>query len=137
MTIGQGLGVPAARSAYGMHQAGRAGAAPQIASRLTGNDLDALTASDRELIAAATGQEVPPGTDARETPVPLFAIQIAMDRRSGRLSHGQDVSALYLTTRATEYDAARTGINPFSGPELDAALEYLAGRSQRGVDINL
>lgn len=115
----------------------RPGASPASDPSGLGNDYDLLTSSDRELIYQTTGQKMQPGFDpSRGGVTSIFAGQIAMDRRLGRLSVGQDVSAAYLKDTARLYnDAGNSTGNPFSGQQMDKALKYLAEHSARRMDV--
>jgi len=85
--------------------------------------LDRLTVSDRALVKAATGQDVPTRDSGRPPVVPILAFQISQDREDGVLTGGRDVDAAYLAELARRYDGR---VNPF-GDALDLATRYLAG----------
>lgn len=96
-------------------------------------DLRGLTDSDRELIAVVTGEVIPcePSAGLR---VSFFALQVALDRLSGALPHGQDVSIAYLEDVYTRYDEGCPDGNPVSGDLLDLALAFLVGRDLARMD---
>jgi hypothetical protein len=88
-------------------------------------DMERLTSSDRATIAVATGFDVPaPGSGARPV-APMLAFHISMDRQSGVLGAGQDVSADYLRAKMAAHGAG----NPVIAEELTRALEHVSGRS--------
>jgi hypothetical protein len=111
-------------------------AAPARAGRVEKtprNDFDRLTATDRELIFQVTGQRVRAGFDPeQERPTP-FAAAIAADRAAGRLSPGQEVTAVYLKDLHHRYEAADT-VSPVAG-HLDQAISYLARSGARRIDV--
>lgn len=97
------------------------------------NDLDRLTATDRELIFQVTGQRIPPGMDpAQDQPTP-FAAGIAADRASGRLLPSQQVTAVYLKDLDHRYQQAG-GTSPVA-EYLDQAVTYLARTGARRIDV--
>ena len=107
-------------------------AAPARTARLEKaprNDLDRLTATDRELIFQVTGQRIQPGMDQ---PTP-FAAGIAADRTSGRLLPGQEVTAVYLKDLDHRYQQAG-GTSPVA-EYLDQAVTYLARTGARRIDV--
>jgi hypothetical protein len=99
------------------------------------NDFDRLTPADRELIFQVTGQRVRPGFDpAKEQPTPLAA-GIAADRGAGRLTPGQEVTAVYLKDVNHRYEAAGT-VSPIAD-YLDQAVSYLARSGARRIDVTV
>lgn len=98
----------------------------------TDNLMSALTPSDREIVYQATGHRV----DENSKLVPMFAVQIALDRKSGYLSAGQDVSSAYLQAMATTY-AGKEHEQSF-GVAIGNALSYLATQTpQTGIDVTI
>jgi hypothetical protein len=96
------------------------------------NFMSALTASDRDVVYQATGRRV----DENSTLVPMFAVEIALDRKSGNLSTGQEVSSAYLRAMATTY-AGKEHEQSF-GVAISKALSYLAAQAPRtGVDVTI
>ena len=99
-----------------------------------GNDFEALTASDRELIFQVTGQRVGPGFDpAKEKPT-SFVTTLAAERANGRLAPGQPVTTVYLKDLHHRYQRANAP-SPV-GPYLDKALAYLAQSGPRRIDVS-
>ncbi|WP_105034453.1 hypothetical protein [Cryobacterium aureum] len=89
-----------------------------------------LTASDREIVYQATGRRV----DDSSSIVSMFAVEIALDRQSGYLSAGQEVSPAYLQLMATKY--AGDEYSQSFGVAIGNALSYLAGQAPRtGIDV--
>jgi hypothetical protein len=109
-------------------RAGRVEKAPRPA-----NDFDRLTGTDRELIFQVTGQRVPPGFDPQRERATPFAAGIAADRAAGRLTPGQEVTAVYLKDVDHRYEAAGT-VSPVAD-YLDRAITYLAGSGARRIDV--
>ncbi|WP_116112192.1 hypothetical protein [Austwickia chelonae] len=91
-------------------------------------DLDALTVSDRELISVVTGETFPERVEGLGVRVSFFTLQLALDRLSGLLKDGQDVSISYMEKVYTAYEENCPEGNPYSGDLLDLALAYLVGR---------
>ncbi len=98
-----------------------------------GNDFDQLTESDRELIYSVTGQRVSPGFDVEQEPPTRFAATIAADRATGRLTAGQEVTAVYLKDVHQQYE--RAGATSPVAEHLDAAVAYLARIGARRIDV--
>ncbi|MEV4283176.1 hypothetical protein [Actinoplanes xinjiangensis] len=111
-------------------QADAAGRTPQGR-----NDFAALTDTDRALIEYATGQKIGLGFDPHTQATSIFAVTIAADRATGRLSPGQKITVAYLTDRNRQYEQTTTGVNPFA-PYLAKALEYLNRHGRHTVDVN-
>lgn len=98
-------------------------------------DLAFLTDSDLDLIHATTGERIWRGEAASGAQaVTSFTRQIAVDRRTGTLKAGTDVTATYLLRTGSVIEA-NGGVNPFSGLRLERALLYLAGRRDGRVDV--
>jgi hypothetical protein len=88
---------------------GKTYAAPRITaggvagggSSASTSPLSYLTADDRDLIARATGVVI--GPDGRNQhgngTAPILALEIAHDRKTGRLPAGQPITSTYLTSR--------------------------------------
>lgn len=99
------------------------------------NELDYLTTDDRELIRAVTGEVIEPGRRPQDKPLSAFAMQLAVDRKSGGLSAGLEVSGAYLHRTNRLLLQLNVPSNPFSGDLLDRALRYVdrrpGGRSGR------
>lgn len=92
------------------------------------HDLDALTTSDRELIAVVTGELFPEHVDGIGVRVSFFTLQIALDRIAGPLRDGADASTAYMEDVFTAYEENCVEGNPFSGELLDLALAHLVGK---------
>jgi hypothetical protein len=90
-----------------------------------------LTASDRDLIFAATGQRV----DENSQLMPALAYQIATDRRNGAFSGGQSVSIPYLQDLSATYSSG-PGASASMVEQLQKAMDYLRGAGQTGVDVS-
>lgn len=105
------------------------------------NDFRYLSESDKDLLAGVTGEVIEPGFTDKATPASQFALQLALDRRTGELAPQQDVTAVYLRNRATEIDArnhGRSGArNPYSGEVMVKAVDYLTSVGRAGADIRL
>jgi hypothetical protein len=70
------------------------------------NLLSFLTTDDRDLIAKATGVVIGPdgrNQDGNGT-APILALEIAHDRKTGRLPIGQPITSTYLTSRFNTAD---------------------------------
>jgi hypothetical protein len=110
----------------------QAAASRPVESPPADNLMSALTTSDREVVYRATGRRV----DENSKLVPMFAVQIALDRKSGYLSTGQDVSSAYLQAMATTY-AGKENEQSF-GAAIDKALSYLATQTPRAsLDVTI
>lgn len=97
-------------------------------------DLRGLTDSDRELIHVVTGEVLPQHLSAMGVRVSFFTLQLAMDRLTGPLVDGRDVSIPYLEHVYTQYDEGCADGNPVSGDLLDLALAFLVGRELARLD---
>jgi len=110
----------------------RTSAPRPIEEPTTYNLMSALTASDREIVYQATGRRV----DENSKLVSMFAVEIALDRQSGYLSAGKDISPAYLQQMATKY--AGEEYAPSFGVAIGNALSYLAGQTTRtGIDVTV
>jgi len=89
-----------------------------------------LSTSDRELVFQATGRRV----DENSAIVPMFAVEIALDRKSGQLQPGEEISATYLNQMAAKYSGDE--YKPSFGVAIGRALDYLAGNSA-GTSLNI
>lgn len=92
------------------------------------NDLDALSDTDRELIAVVTGETLPDHVEGVGVRVSFFTLQMALDRLTGVLPDGLDASIVYVESTFTAYEQNCPEGNPFSGDLCDLALAYLVGR---------
>ncbi len=104
------------------------------APRRPGDVHELLTDDDRRLIYAVTGENLWGILDLGALALSGFAAQIVLDRRSGPLPPGTEVSAGYLERRGRAL-APMGLLNPFAGEQLRRALRYLASREQGGIDI--
>jgi len=96
------------------------------------NLMSFLTPSDREIVFQATGHRV----DESSKLVSMFAVSIALDRKSGYLSAGQDISSAYLQDLATTYAAKQ--YEQSYGAATSKALSYLATLAPRtGIDVTV
>ena len=98
-------------------------------------DAASLTDRDRELIYQATGQRIRTG-EANQGWINSLAAAIAADRAAGRLSPGQEVTAMYLKDLARRYDQNPTGRNPVTG-YLEPALRYLSQHGGGGGRLDV
>lgn len=89
-----------------------------------------LTVTDLEIVYQATGVRM----DENSKTYPLFAVTIAMDRESGALSAGQNLSTDYLTEMLRMHTGQVDA--DWLLPQIERALDYLAGRGGApGVDV--
>ncbi len=100
-------------------------------------DLRGLTVSDRELIHVVTGEVLPRELSGLGVRVSFFTLQLAMDRLTGPLADGRDVSISYLEDAYTRYEQGCPEGNPVSGELLDLALAFLVGRELARLDASL
>lgn len=100
-------------------------------------DLRGLTQTDRELIHVVTGEIVPRTLSEFGVRVSFFALQLAMDRLSGPLADGRDVSIGYLEEVYSRYEQGCPDGNPVSGELLDLGLAFLVGRELARLDAAL
>ncbi len=105
--------------------------APRATEEQPGDKLmSLLTASDREVVYQATGRRV---NDSSKI-VSMFAVEIALDRQSGYLLAGQEISPAYLQLLATKY--AGDEYSQSFGVAIDNALSYLTGQApQAALDV--
>lgn len=95
---------------------------------LSGDELDRLTESDRELVHVVTGERLPRWVPDDGIPVSFFVLQLAVDRAVGPLADGRDVSITYVEDVYDAYEHGCADGNPFSGELFDFALAFLVGR---------
>lgn len=96
-----------------------------------------LTQSDQELLRIVAPDRYV--WNDPESSASRFAVQLAEDRASGRLQPEEDVTTVYLQSRATELDARLRGThtsNPYRGETFRAALRHLE-RTGHSDDIRL
>ena len=90
----------------------------------------ALSASDKELVFQATGQRVGEHSDI----VPLFAVEIGLDRMSGRLPQGGEITPSYLRDMASKYESSENTAS--FGAAISNALKYLTTQAAKsGLDV--
>jgi hypothetical protein len=94
------------------------------------SDLDHLTDADRELIRAVTGEGIQRGQTPQERPLSAFAMQIAVDRRSGVLPAEQAISVGYLQRTQVRLAALGVPVHPFAGANFTRAVAYLSSRGR-------
>lgn len=104
-------------------------------SRRQVNDLDCLTMADRDFIHAVTGEVIWPGQNPADRPVSAFAMQIAVDRRTGELAEGTPITAAYLQRTSRRLAELGVPANPFSGALLEKALTVLGSRPVGHIDL--
>ncbi len=92
------------------------------------HDLNALTDGDRELIHVVTGEVIPARVIGLGVRVSFFTLHLAMDRKSGVLKDGREVTVPYLEDVYTQYDESCPEGNAVSGDLLDLGLAFLVGR---------
>lgn len=92
-----------------------------------------LTVADRALIQHVTGERIGPGFDPATESATAFAAALAAERSAGRLSPGQEVTAVYLKDLDRRF--IRTGRNPI-GPHLVKAVGYLEGTGPSHFDVS-
>lgn len=111
-------------------------AATHLGHRVTGDvrwlhcdaeELDRLTPSDRELILVTTGESLPDVAPEGDLLVSFFVRQLALDRATGALPYGRDVSIAYVEAVFDAYEGCLGG-NPVSDDLFDLALAFLVGR---------
>ncbi|GLY33850.1 hypothetical protein [Kineosporia sp. NBRC 101731] len=85
--------------------------------------LSHLTASDRALIAAATGIPVPTRESGASPVAPLLAYLVAGDRESGVLAAGQDIGTDYINHLLEQF----RGKDDSFGGALNRTLGHLYG----------
>lgn len=110
----------------------RSSTARAVEAAPTDNLMSFLTPSDREIVFQATGYRL----DEDSKLVSMFAVSIALDRKSGYLSAGQDISSVYLQDMATTYAAKQ--YEQSYGVATSKALSYLATLAPRtGIDVTV
>lgn len=107
----------------------------QPGSRREVNDLDYLTAGDRSFIHLVTGEVFWPGQSPSDRPVSAFAMQIAVDRRTGVLPEGVAITPTYLRRTSQRLTELQAPANPFTGALLEWALQVLATRPCGPIDL--
>ena len=108
----------------------RSSTARAVEAAPTDNLMSFLTPSDREIVFQATGYRL----DEDSKLVSMFAVAIALDRKSGYLSAGQDISSAYLNEMASTYADKR--YDQSYGAATGKALAYLATLTPRtGIDV--
>lgn len=91
-------------------------------------ELQHLSQADFELIYQATGQRI----DASSEIVPMFAVQLANDRRYGDLPAQGPVPADYLARLISRYDDS-----PWMVEQAARALSWVEQRGGRsGIDLS-
>lgn len=121
-------------------------ASPSRAASLAGrfsvlNDFRYLTDSDKDMLAAVTGEKIEPGFTDKPGAASAFALQLALDRRTGELAPNQAVTSTYLRNAAAEMDARNAGRpnarNPYSGEVMDKAVAWLDAHGLNRADLRL
>lgn len=123
----------------------RAGAVAPAAERTNRfsvlNDFRYLTDSDKHMLGEVTGEKIEPGFTDRPGSASAFALQLALDRRTGNLAPNQQVTSVYLRNAAAELDqqnAGRAGYrNPYSGEIMSKATAWLDAHGRSRADIRL
>lgn len=104
------------------------------------NDFRYLTDSDKHMLGEVTGEKIEPGFTDRPGSASAFALQLALDRRTGALAPNQQVTSVYLRNAALELqqqNAGRAYQNPYSGEIMDKAVAWLDAHGQSRADIRL
>ncbi|MCA0437705.1 MAG: hypothetical protein LCH98_14680 [Actinobacteria bacterium] len=105
------------------------------------NDFRYLTDSDKHMLGEVTGEKIEPGFTDRPGSASAFALQLALDRRTGNLAPNQEVTGVFLRNAAADLDrqnAGRTGFrNPYSGEIMTKALSWLDAHGRSRADIRL
>ena len=91
-------------------------------------ELAGITESDRALIHVVTGERLPYDIPESGLPVSFFVLQIALDRLTGPLVDGSEVSIEYVESVYEAYEEGCPDGNPISGDLFDMALAFLVGR---------
>ncbi|MDO5628912.1 MAG: hypothetical protein Q4G43_11385 [Mobilicoccus sp.] len=86
---------------------------------------------DRALIRAVTGEDVELLPDAELSP---FALHILTDRRHHRLTPGHEIDLDYLA-RSHRRLSGLGAANPFSGDQLQRAVDFVRSRSEGRLDV--
>lgn len=93
------------------------------------SDLDYLTEGDRAVIRAVTGELIQPGQMPHDRPLSAFAMQVAVDRRSGALPAHEPITIGYLQRTRDRLVALQVPANPFAGPNFTKAVAYVSSRA--------
>ncbi|WP_116115550.1 hypothetical protein [Austwickia chelonae] len=105
------------------------------------NDFRYLTDSDKRMLAEVTGERIEPGFTDRAGPASAFALQVALDRRTGQLAPQQEVTSVYLRNASEALERANEGrrgfTNPYSGQVFDQAISWLDAHGRARADIRL
>lgn len=105
------------------------------------NDFRYLTDSDKSMLSAVTGEQIEPGFTDRPGSASAFALQLALDRRTGQLAPNQQVTSVYLRNAAAELDRRheqRPGFtNPYSGEFMERAVSWLDAHGRSRADIRM
>ena len=59
------------------------------------NDFRYLTDSDKHMLGEVTGEKIEPGFTDRPGSASAFALQLALDRRTGNLAPNQEVTGVF------------------------------------------
>lgn len=105
------------------------------------NDFRYLTDSDKHMLGEVTGEKIEPGFTDRPGSASAFALQLALDRRTGNLAPQQEVTSVYLRNAATQLqqqNADRPGYrNPYSGEFMVKAVAWLDANGRSRADIRM
>lgn len=105
------------------------------------NDFRYLTDSDKTMLAAVTGETIAPDFTDRPGSASAFALQLALDRRTGELARSQPVTSVYLRNAAEQLDRANSGrpgfTNPYSGEVMTQAVAWLDAHGEHRADLRL
>ncbi|QQS02443.1 MAG: hypothetical protein IPK37_09135 [Austwickia sp.] len=105
------------------------------------NDYRYLTDSDKHMLGEVTGEKIEPGFTDRPGSASAFALQLALDRRTGNLAPHQEVTSVYLRNAAAELqqqNAGRAGYrNPYSGEFMVKAVSWLDAHGRSRADIRM
>lgn len=105
------------------------------------NDFRYLTDSDKHMLGAVTGENIEPGFTDRPGSASAFALQLALDRRTGNLAPNQEVTSVYLRNAAADLEqqnASRAGFrNPYSGEIMSKAVAWLDANGRSRADIRI
>ncbi len=105
------------------------------------NDFRYLTDSDKQMLAAVTGEKIEPGFTDRPGSASAFALQLALDRRTGDLAPSQAVTSVYLRNAAEQLNSANAGrpgfTNPYAGEVVEQAIAWLDAHGAHRADLRL
>lgn len=105
------------------------------------NDYRYLTDSDKHMLGEVTGEKIEPGFTDRPGSASAFALQLALDRRTGNLAPNQEVTSVYLRNTAADLqqqNAGRPGYrNPYSGEFMVKAVAWLDAHGRSRADIRM